>query len=212
MLFDLAEIAPENYSKLLNATTVPRPIAWLVTMSAEGVLNAAPFSYFNVFNARPPIVGIGIGARPGPSTKDSSANIRATRQFVVNLVSYETRHMMNICGADYDAGISEIERAGLTTVDSTAIAVPRIAESPVAYECELHDVMDLGNHCSIVAGRVLAIHIRDDMVLNPERCYIDTPKLDLIGRMHGSGWYARTTDLFEMPRLNVEEAEKAIAR
>lgn len=211
MFFDLSEISSGDYSKLLNATTVPRPIAWLVSKSADGVLNAAPFSYYNVFCANPPIVGVGIGSRPGAISKDSAANILATRQFVVNFVSYGARRMMNVCGADFPAGISEIERAGLTTVDCVKVDIPRIVESPVAYECELHDTMDLGRNQLIVAGRVLAVHIRDEAVIDPDRRYIDTPKLDLIGRMHGRGWYARTTDLFEMPRVSVEDVENMAA-
>jgi flavin reductase (DIM6/NTAB) family NADH-FMN oxidoreductase RutF len=208
MLFDFAEIAPANYAKLLNATVVPRPIAWVVTKSETGVLNAAPFSYFNVFSASPPVVGIGIGTREG-APKDSAANILATRQFVVNMVSYETRHMMNISAADFSAEINEIERAGLTTEDSVHVDVPRISESPVAFECELLQSVDLETSRLIILGRVLAVHVRDDMVLNPERFYIDTPKLDLVGRLHGAGWYARVSDLFEMRRLSVEETEVA---
>ncbi|WP_436640560.1 flavin reductase family protein [Microbaculum sp. FT89] len=212
MYFDLAEIAPTKYAKLLNTTVVPRPIAWLVTRSASGELNAAPFSYFNVFSANPPIVGIGIGSREGAHSKDSSANILATRQFVVNMVSYDMRHMMNICGADYAAGINEIEKAGLTTVDGVRVDIPRIAESPAALECEFHDSIDLGNSRHIITGRVLAVHVRDDMVIDKDRLYIDTPKLDLIGRLHGSGWYARLSDLFEMPRVSVEEVEEQAKR
>ncbi|MCT8970965.1 flavin reductase family protein [Microbaculum marinisediminis] len=212
MFFDLAEIAPANYAKLLNTTVVPRPIAWLVTKSASGELNAAPFSYFNVFSTNPPIVGIGIGsregAREGAQSKDSSANILATRQFVVNLVSYDMRHMMNICAADYAAGINEIEKAGLATVDSVRVDVPRIAESPAALECAFHDSIDLGNDRHIITGRVLAVHVRDDAVIDKDKLYIDTPKLDLIGRLHGRGWYARLSDLFEMPRVSVEDVEE----
>ncbi len=208
MYFDFAEIAPGDYAKLLNAAVVPRPIAWLVTKSASGELNAAPFSYFNVFSGNPPIVGVGIGSRDGAQSKDSSANILATREFVVNLVSYETRHMMNVCGADYSAGISEIERAGLSTAASVNVGVPRIAESPVALECVLHETVDLGNRRHIVIGRVVGAYFRDDMVIDRDRRYIDTPKLDLIGRLHGRGWYARLSDLFEMPRVSVEDVEK----
>lgn len=208
MYFDFDEIAPASYAKLLNATVVPRPIAWIVTKSPSGDLNAAPFSYFNVFSADPPIVGVGIGSRDGATSKDSSANILATKQFVVNFVSYETRHMMNICGADYDAGISEIEKAGLSVADSMKIGVPRIAESPAALECELFDTMKLDGSRKIIAGRVLAVHIDDDKMIDADRLYVDTPKLDLIGRLHGRGWYARLSDLFEMPRVSVDEVEK----
>jgi len=207
MFFDLADIPTGSYAKLLNTTTVPRPIAWVVSQTAEGALNAAPFSYFNVMSTDPPIVAIGIGNRPGGGSKDSLANILETRQFVVNFVSYELRHLMNISGADYDAGIDEIEKAGLTTTACEKIAVPRIAESPAAYECELFDTVDLGNGRKITLGRVLAVHIADDKVLDAEKLYIDTPKLDLVGRLHGRGWYCRLSDLFDMPRLTPEQAD-----
>jgi flavin reductase (DIM6/NTAB) family NADH-FMN oxidoreductase RutF len=209
MEFDFAELTGTDYAKILNATTVPRPIGWLVTMDADGNLNGAPFSYYNVMSANPPMVCLGIGSRPDAVHKDSATNILATRQFVVNLVDYENRHKMNVGGADFEPGISELDKAGLTTVKSTKVAPPRIAESPVAYECELAHSVELGNSRYIIVGRVLLVHIRDDMMLDADRLYVNTPKLDLIGRMHGRGWYARTTDLFEMPRVTPEEVEAA---
>jgi len=209
MDFDFAELTGTQYAKLLNATTVPRPIGWIVTMDEAGSVNAAPFSYYNVMSANPPMVCIGIGSRPGAGNKDSAANIFATKQFVVNLVDFENRHKMNVGGADFAAGISELEKAGLTTAPSKKIATPRIAESPVAYECELAHTIDLENDRYIIVGRVLSVFIRDEMMLDAERLYVDTPKLDLIGRMHGRGWYVRTRDLFEMPRVTVEEVEAA---
>lgn len=208
MDFDFSELTGTDYAKLLNATTVPRPIGWLVTMDAAGHVNAAPFSYYNVMSANPPMVCIGIGTR-GEGNKDSAANILATRQFVVNLVDYENRHKMNVGGADFEPGISELEKAGLTTTPSRKVAPPRIAESPVAYECELAHVIDLENDRHIIVGRVLSIYIRDEMMLDADRLYVDTPKLDLIGRMHGRGWYVRTRDLFEMPRVSVADVEAA---
>jgi flavin reductase (DIM6/NTAB) family NADH-FMN oxidoreductase RutF len=209
MDFDFAALAPTDRAKLINATIVPRPIAWLLSVDEAGTLNAAPFSYFNAFSATPPMVCVGVGSRPAGGPKDSAVNIHANKQFVVNLVSFETRRLMNVCAADFDAGISEIERAGLSTAPSAKVAPPRIAESPVAYECELAHSIDLGDHRFIIVGRVVSLYIRDDMMLNAEKHYVDTPKLDLIGRMHGRGWYVRTTDLFEMARVSVEEVEAA---
>ncbi|MEJ8572014.1 flavin reductase family protein [Microbaculum marinum] len=209
MEFDLSELKGTDCSKLLNSTTVPRPIGWLVTMDAEGRTNAAPFSYFNVMSPNPPMVCVGISSRADDIHKDSAANILATKQFVVNFVNYENRHKMNVGGADFGPGISELEKAGLTPAPSTKIAPPRIAESPAGYECELAHTVELGNSRYIFVGRVLVVHIQDEMMLDAERLYVDTPKLDLIGRMHGGGWYARTTDLFEMPRLSKDEVEAA---
>ncbi len=205
MLFDFDKISPHNRYKLMTSTIVPRPIAWVVSLDAEGRLNAAPFSFFNALAGDPPIIGIGIGGRrpedaPG-SWKDSGANIRATGEFVVNLVPYDQRETMNITAIEFPHDVDELAEAGLTTAPSTKVKPPRIAESPVALECERFSIVEVGIDRAIVLGRIVALHVRDDAVLDAERFYIDTPKLDLIGRMHGSGWYARTTDLFETPRI-----------
>jgi flavin reductase (DIM6/NTAB) family NADH-FMN oxidoreductase RutF len=204
MLFDFAEIAGDARYKLLVSTVTPRPIAWIVSQDANGVLNAAPFSFFNAFAGEPPVVGIGIGSHKPGRPKDSLANIRDTGQFVVNLVSEETAEAMNVTAIEFDHGVNELTQAGLTTVPSVRVKPPRIAESPVAMECELMQIVELGSSSRLVLGRVLAMHVRDDAVIDAAKHYIDTPKLKLIGRMHGRGWYARTSDLFEMPRIPVE--------
>ena len=207
MLFDFDTIAPQDRYKILTSTIVPRPIAWVLSLDTEGRRNAAPFSFFNALVGDPPVVGIGIGGRrpeDAPGTwKDSGANIRATGQFVVNLVGYENREAMNITAVEFPREVDELEQAGLTTLPSTKVKPPRIAEAPVALECERLAIIEVGVDRAIVLGRVLAVHVRDDCVLDARRCYIDTPKLDLIGRMHGGGWYSRTTDRFELPRIPV---------
>jgi len=201
MLFDFAVISPRERYKLLVSTITPRPIAWVVSQSANGQLNAAPFSFFNAFSGDPPIVGIGIGSHEPGRPKDTRRNIRETREFVVNLVSEEAAAVMNITAIEFEAGINELAEAQLTTVPSVHVKPPRIAISPVSMECALMQIVELGPDNGLVLGRVLAMHVREDMVLNPAKHHIDTPKLKLIGRMHGSGWYARTSDLFEMERI-----------
>jgi flavin reductase (DIM6/NTAB) family NADH-FMN oxidoreductase RutF len=201
MLFDFAAIAPRERYKLLVSTIVPRPIAWIVSQDLHGQLNAAPFSFFNAFAGDPPVVGIGIGSHDPGRPKDTRRNIRETGQFVVNLVSEEAAEVMNITAIEFERGISEPSEAGLTTVPSVQVKPPRIAESPVSLECELMQIIDLGPEQSLVLGRVLAMHVRDEAVIDPVKHHIDTPKLKLIGRMHGAGWYARTSDLFKMERI-----------
>src|SRR5262249_38300331 len=105
-----------------------------------------------------------------------------------------------ITSIDFDPSINELAEAGLTALPSVHITPPRIAESPVAMECILHQIVDFSPTSSLVLGRVLAMHVHDDAVLDAASAYIDTPRLHLIGRMHGTSWYARTTDLFELPR------------
>lgn len=205
MLFDLAEITPENAYKLLVATIGPRPIAWVTTQDIDGSLNAAPFSFFNALSGNPPVVGIGIGGRGPGDVKDTGGNIRRTGQFVVNLVSYKLAQQMNITAIDFPKEVNELEQAGLTTAPSRRVKPPRIAEAPVSMECERLVIVEVGVDRAVILGRVVAFHVQDEFVLDKDRGYIDTPKLDLIGRMHGAGWYARTTDRFEMPRINVND-------
>jgi flavin reductase (DIM6/NTAB) family NADH-FMN oxidoreductase RutF len=204
MLFDFDTIPHDQAYKLCVASVVPRPVAWVVSQDREGRVNAAPYSFFNVFSDNPVVVAIGCAARAPGSPKDTLANIEATGQFVVNLVSAATVDAMNITAVDFPPGVNEITEAGLTAVPSTRVAVPRIAESPIALECEIFQFVPTRGH-TIVLGRVLAMEIRDDCVLDAAKFYVDTPKLDLVGRMHGRGWYARTTDRIEVPRISVEE-------
>jgi flavin reductase (DIM6/NTAB) family NADH-FMN oxidoreductase RutF len=205
MLFDFAELPPRERYKLLVSTITPRPIAWIVSQSAAGRLNAAPFSFFNAFAGNPPVVGIGIGSHEPGRPKDTRANILETKQFVVNLVSEQVAEAMNITAIEFPREVEELKQAGLTTAPSLHVKPPRIAESPVAFECELLQIVELGSDSGLVLGKVLAMHVRDEFVLDERKHYIDTPNLKLIGRMHGTGWYARTSDLFEMPRIPLKE-------
>lgn len=204
MLFDFETLATQDRYKLLVSTVVPRPIAWVVTQDTQGRLNAAPYSFFNVFSADPPVVVFGIGGRKPGNVKDTGQNIRETGQFTVCLVNQATAEPMNITAIDFPPEVDELEAAKLTTAPSSKVKPPRIAESPVAFECERFLIVELNTDRALVLGRVVAMHVRDDCVLDAQRCHIDTPKLDLIGRMHGGGWYTRTTDRFEMPRIPLE--------
>jgi len=201
MLFDFAAIPPRECYKLLVSTVTPRPIAWIVSQNSKGQLNAAPFSFFNAFSGDPPVVGVGIGSHEPGRAKDTRRNIRETREFVVNLVSEEVAEAMNITAIEFEASVNELAEAQLKTLPSVRVKPPRIAISPVSMECALMQIVDLGPDNGLVLGRVVAMHVRDDMVLDPAKNYIDTPRLKLIGRMHGTGWYARTSDLFKMDRI-----------
>jgi flavin reductase (DIM6/NTAB) family NADH-FMN oxidoreductase RutF len=199
MEFDFTTLPREARAKLLSSSVVPRPIAWVVTRQPGGGTNAAPFSFFNVVATEPPLLCIGMAARAGDD-KDTLANIRRTGQFVVNLVSTAVVEAMNQTSADFGPGVDELARFGIATAASSRVDPPRIADSPVAMECETHHLLELEGGGAVVLGRVLAMHIADAMMLDPARHYVDTPRLGLIGRMHGGGWYARTGDLFEVPR------------
>jgi flavin reductase (DIM6/NTAB) family NADH-FMN oxidoreductase RutF len=205
MLFDVVGTTNENVYKLLVATIGPRPIAWVTTQDVDGSLNAAPFSFFNAMSGNPPVVAFGIGGRGPGDVKDTGGNIRRTGEFVVNLVSYKLAEQMNVTAIDFPKAVNELAEARLATAPSLRVKPPRIADAPVSMECERLVIVDVGIDRAVVLGKVVAFHVQDDCVLDKDRCYIDTPKLDLIGRMHGAGWYARTTDRFEMPRINVND-------
>ncbi len=191
MLFDFAAMRAENIYKLLISTVVPRPIAWVTTRDLDGSVNAAPFSFFNCVSGDPPVVCIGIGGRAPGDSKDTGGNIRRTGEFVVNLVSHELAGEMNVTAIDFGKAVNELAQAGLDTAPSAHVKPPRIATAPVSMECERLVIVEVGVDRSVILGKVVAMHIRDDCVLDPVRCYVDTPRLDLIGRMHGAGWYAR---------------------
>src|SRR5205085_361636 len=206
MHFDLAKIAETDAYKLLVSTVVPRPIALATTVDAAGRVNAAPFSFFNAVSSRPPVVVLGISPRDsaGDGYKDTERNIRDTGEFVVNLVDEALAERMNVCAVDFPTGTGELEMAGLTAIASAEVKPPRIAVAPVSFECTRITGLSLGARSTLEVGRVIHIHIRDDLV-DPERYHVATDKMRLIGRMHGRGWYARTSDLFLMERMSFAE-------
>lgn len=205
MQFDFAEIAAKDRYKLMVSTIVPRPIAWVVTQSAAGVVNAAPYSFFNGVGGDPPLISISIEGRSGGGRKDTAVNIRQSGQFVVNMVDYAVAQEMVVTAIDFAPEVSEVEEARLTTAASVKVMPPRIAQSPVAFECEVYKIVELPNDRDLVLGRILYMHIADEAMLDAARTYVDTPVLDLVGRMHGGGWYCRTRDQFEVQRIPVEE-------
>ncbi|MBQ8101822.1 MAG: flavin reductase family protein [Afipia sp.] len=206
MQFDFEAMKPGERYKLLLATVLPRPIAWITTRDGNGAVNAAPFSFFNVFGSDPATVGVGIGSKGPGEPKDTRANIRANEQFVVNLVPYSLAQQMRITSIAFPKGVEEPLEADLKLVPSERVAVPRIAASPVSMECTFMQEVALGGF-SLVLGRILMIHVQDHAVIDAARQYIDAEKLDLIGRMEG-GWYTRTTERFEMPNIPLEEWRK----
>lgn len=201
MRFDVAELDAVKCARLVTATVVPRPIAWIVTQAADGTRNAAPFSFFNAMCSWPPVLAVGMQPRGDASPKDTMANIRASGEFVVNLVPYALGDAMNRTGAPHPPAADEIALAGLDTLPSHHIAPPRIAGSPVAYECRLRQLIDIEAGRAIVLGDILAIHVDDGAILDAEAGRIDATALDLIARMHGAEYYLRTGDPFRIERL-----------
>src|ERR1700723_4509021 len=207
----------ELYNLLINAV-VPRPIAWVSTLSASGRSNLAPFSFFNAVCAKPPLLAFAPGMRapkkseaveddaaghPGVHVKDTLRNIRETKEFVINMVTYELAQAMNLTSGEYDASIDEFELAKVASAASHLVRPPRVADSPVSFECKLHQILDFSpapEGGSLVLGEIVSVHI-DERYLKEGR--LDRNSLDLIGRMGGMQ-YTRTTERFEMVRPVVE--------
>lgn len=198
MRFDLDQVETAVAYKLLAATVIPRPIAWVVTKGASGV-NAAPFSFFNVMGSAPPTVAIGILGDPVRGWKDTARNILETGQFAINLVPESLVQAMNLTAADAPLGVDELALAGLQTAPCTHIAPPRIAQSPVCFECVTHTTVETGPFQVVVIGRVLAVHLEDRFVKDAARGHVHTEALDLVARGFGAR-YIRTQDTFDLER------------
>jgi flavin reductase (DIM6/NTAB) family NADH-FMN oxidoreductase RutF len=198
--FDLATTSQADAYKLLASVIMPRPIAWVVSRDAEGVVNAAPFSFFNIVSSDPPLVAISFSAAPDRNTKDTLSNIQARREFVVNMVPEELAEAMNITATNAPKGLDETVLAGLEMLPSAVVDVPRIAGSPASMECRLVETMNFGGSSTICLGRIVYVHVRTAVFEDVERLHIDPDKMHLIGRMHGAGGYTTTRDLFHIER------------
>ena len=175
MQFDFKEMSPPERYRLLLATVLPRPIAWITTKDPSGGVNAAPFSFFNVFGSDPATVGVGIGSKGPGEPKDTRANIRANEQFVVNLVPFALAQEMRVTSIAFPRGVEEAKEAGLTLAPSQRVGVPRIAQAPVSMECTLMQEVLLGGF-SLVLGQILVVHVQDEAVMDRGR--------QQIGRAH----------------------------
>jgi flavin reductase (DIM6/NTAB) family NADH-FMN oxidoreductase RutF len=198
MELDLAGKLAERAYPILASLVTPRPIALVTTINGEGQVNAAPFSFFNVLGAEPPIVAFAPGDRADGTPKDTARNVRLAHEFVVNLVDEPIADAMNQCAASLPYGESELAHAGLTTAPSTVVKPPRIAEAPVSLECQEWGTLQIGDN-RVVIGLVKRVHVRDEL-FDAEKQRVRAEKLFLIGRMASPHWYCRTRDRFEMIR------------
>jgi len=198
MELDLEGQLADRAYPLLASLVVPRPIALVTTLSPEGKVNAAPFSFFNLLGADPPILAIAPGDRANGTPKDTARNIRLSHEFVVNLVDENIAEAMNKCAASLPYGENELAHAGLHASPSSVVKPPRIAESPVNLECHEWGTLQIGDN-RVVIGLIKRVHVRDDL-FDPVKKRIHTDRLFLIGRMASPHWYCRTRDRFEMIR------------
>jgi len=198
MELDLENEHAERAYAVLASLVTPRPIAWVTTLSPDGVVNAAPFSFFNVLGANPPIVGFCPGDREEGVPKDTARNIRATHEFVVNLVTADLAEAMNKTAASLPYGSDELRHAGLTAMPSSVVRPPRIAEAPASLECKEWGTLEIGGN-RLIIGLVRRVHVRDEL-FDKETLRVITERYHPLGRMASPSWYCRTDDRFEMER------------
>jgi flavin reductase (DIM6/NTAB) family NADH-FMN oxidoreductase RutF len=188
----------ENY-KFLIGSIIPRPIAFVTTLSEEGVLNGAPFSYFNIVSSNPPMISLSIQRSQGKQ-KDTARNILKNNEFVVHIVDEQNVEKINKTAATLPQNQSEIEIAGLTSVESVRISVPGVKEAKVRLECVLEQSLELGGvnspGCDFIIGRVVQYHIEDDIYAKGR---IDPRGLAAVSRLAGAN-YAKIGELFEIER------------
>jgi len=196
MQIDPAGLEGRDLYRLMISVVVPRPIAWVSSLSAGGVLNAAPFSYFQALSSSPPTVMISVGRRRGGAAKDTRANIEATKEFVVNVVGEPSAARMVESSVDHPPEVSEFDAVGLEPAPSVKVKPPRIAESAVSLECRLDRVIEIGAS-GICIGEVVLFHVRDD-VLADDRT-VDPWKLRPVGRLGGSS-YAPLREVLSITR------------
>jgi flavin reductase (DIM6/NTAB) family NADH-FMN oxidoreductase RutF len=197
MKVELDRIPPSQQYKILSSAIVPRPIALVTTRSRDGRNNAAPFSLFNFMGEDPPVVVLGLEDKRTGGLKDTTINIVETGQFVVHMVDRDLAEAMNICSIDFPPNICEAESAGLTLVACDRIAPLRIAEAPIAFECEKIALIQVGARRNIALGRATVAHLRDGL-FDPQTFYVDVEKYQPIGRLFGT-LYTHTAERFTLP-------------
>lgn len=200
MIIDPQATTPAHMYRFMIGVVVPRPIAFISTVGAGGGFNVAPFSYFNAITNRPPLLGISINLRAG-APKDTLRNIRATGDFVVNVVTEDLAQRMVHTSGDWPDDVSEFDLTQLTPVPSDLVKSPRVGESPVAMECRVYREIELGD-AAFVVGEIVRAHANDDIFTDGR---VDPLKLKPVGRLGGDG-YSTVRDVFHIPRPKVTPA------
>jgi flavin reductase (DIM6/NTAB) family NADH-FMN oxidoreductase RutF len=203
MEFDFSKLTSKDRYKLLSSTVIPRPIALVSTIDENGVLNAAPYSFFNMFAEEPATCVLGIQKRPDGKYKDTSSLIRKSGEYVINLVDMDLAESMNISSINFDPEYDEFDLAGFTPVASRLIAPPRIKEAPVSFECRRTVTLQLNEERDLVVGEVLTMHARDGLI-DPETLYLDREKYDVVGRLYAD-LYAPLREVFSLKSSTQEE-------
>ncbi len=198
MLIPADSLGPEATYKLLTGMVVPRPIAWVTTLSTAGVVNLAPFSAFTFVSTKPPMVGMNIGRKAG-RMKDTARNIHDTEEYVVNIADDSMIEAVHLSAIEYAPEISEAELLGLELAASTSVRVPRLAAAPASLECRLHRSISFGDTGSeFMVGEIIQFHIRDGLYRDGK---VDTAKLRPICRIGGPN-YATLGEIVTMEPIS----------
>ncbi|WP_246945066.1 flavin reductase family protein [Bacillus pinisoli] len=199
MEFNPSKLEVNQVYKLLSGSVVPRPIAWVSTISETGVLNLAPYSFFTVASRNPPMlcisVGPGVGDRQG-TEKDTLVNIRSQKEFVINVVPTFLGNEMQKSAENVPTTVDEFELAGVTAIDSSVVKPKRVKEAPIQMECQLEQIIQLGSD-HLIIGRMVRYHIEEDYYLGNYKINLD--KLQPLGRLAGN--YSENKDFFRLPRV-----------
>ncbi|HEY4171252.1 MAG TPA: flavin reductase family protein [Reyranella sp.] len=207
MQYAVSDVNDRDRYKILTAFVLPRPIAWLTTLGQGGVVNAAPFSFFNVFAEDPPLVMIAINRRPDGRLKDTWLNIERTGEFVVNLTDEPLARAMHDSSGDFPPNVGEPDYLGLKLAPSVDIKPPRLAEAPWSMECRTWQVINVKDDRQLVIGEGLRFHIRDEL-WDPKAMRVHMDRYHPVGRMFADR-YCRTDDRMEFPAAPVVKAEAA---
>ena len=210
----------ERFNLILTGVVVPRPIAFVSTISTDGVVNLAPYSFFNAVAYNPPTLVFSSSRKAAgwqDKRKDTLSNIEETGEFVVNIVVDDIAAAMNATAAEYPADVSEFTIAGLTEAPSEIVRAPRVAESPVNMECRLVQVVNIGeqpHQHGLVIGEIVRMHLREDVLYEgPNGLRVNHQALQPTGRLAGNA-YCRTDDVYELIRPNYmpQETEQEAGR
>jgi len=196
--FSLRDLSKQDRYKLLSGVVIPRPIALVTTLDANGAVNAGPFSFFNVFSEDPPLVALGLQHKADRTPKDTTRNIHRDSEFVVNMVDEALASAMNDCAVDFPSGESEVAALGLAVSPSVDVRVPRLAAAPFALECKRSVSLAFGPGRELLVGEVLRIHAREGLV-DAANMYVDLTAYRPIGRLFGN-LYTYQRESFAMDR------------
>tara|TARA_R110000751_G_scaffold39719_14_gene94551 strand:- start:43997 stop:44974 length:978 start_codon:yes stop_codon:yes gene_type:complete len=196
------DIETAQLHSIMLGAVQPRPIAFASTVDANGKVNLSPYSFFNVFSANPPVMIFSPARRVRDnSVKHTLLNAKATGEVVINIVNYDIVQQMSLSSTEYGEGVNEFEKAGLTEAKSDIVAPPRVAESPVQFECKVKEIVELGQEGgagNLIICEVVMVHVNDNVL--DEYNKIDPFKIDTVARM-GGNWYCRSKDaMFEVPK------------